>query len=302
MVTNTRSTPHSTASNRQWSVSRQSACQLSQKAKETNGRICSASEGPAANIAPPLAPVPRREPVALFTYKRPLLLDLFCGAGGCAVGYNRAGFDVVGVDIQQQSRYPFQFVQADAMQFLETLLRGAWAGTHEHAWLLSDFDAIHASPPCQAYSVTAAISKGRKQEKRRAHPDLVATIRQLLELSGMPWVIENVVGAPLHRPVMLCGLMFGLRVLRHRVFESSELLLGPAHPRHPKGNLTNSSRGYSTGDHGFVTVAGHNFVRTAGARALGIDWMTRREELAQAIPPAYTEFIGRQLIKRLCIK
>jgi DNA (cytosine-5)-methyltransferase 1 len=93
--------------------------------------------------------------------------------------------------------------------------------------------------------------------------------------------------------------MFDLTVLRHRAFESSHLLLQPAHPRHPKGNLTNACTGYSTGETGYVCVAGNNFVREAGAKAMGIDWMKTRKELAQAIPPAYTEFIGRQLLNAL---
>lgn len=233
-----------------------------------------------------------RETTSLFRPK-PRLLDLFCGAGGCSVGYACAGFEVVGVDLKPQPRYPFPFVQADAIQFLETLLIGAWAGDNERAYLLSDFDAIHASPPCQLYSISAHIHAGPNAKK---HPDLVAETRRVLEWARLPWVIENVGGAPLHRPTMLCGLMFGLKVLRHRFFESSHLLLGPAHPKHPKGNLTNSTRGYSTGREGFVCVAGNNFVRTAGAAAMRIDWKMTRPELAQAIPPAYTEYIGRQLL------
>lgn len=207
---------------------------------------------------------------------RPKLLDLFCGAGGCAMGYHRAGFDVVGVDNRPQPNYPFAFQQADALEFCR-------AQAHE-------FDAIHASPPCQHYSISKHI------HRHRQHVDLVHLTRTELERARLPWVIENVMGAPLHRPIMLCGLMFGLKVLRHRVFESSEMLLGPAHPRHPKGNLTNSTRGYSTGKEGFVCVAGHNFVREAGAEAMGIDWMLHRAELAQAIPPRYTEYLGRQLL------
>lgn len=196
------------------------------------------------------------------------------------MGYHRAGFDVVGVDVKPQPSYPFTFHQADALDFCR-------AQAHL-------FDAIHASPPCQRYSIGRHI-----HHNGHDHPDLVDPTRQELERARLPWVIENVMGAPLHRPIMLCGLMFGLKVLRHRVFESSEMLLGPAHPRHRKGNLTNSHKGYSTGSHGFVTVAGNNFVREAGAKAMGIDWMRRREELAQAIPPAYTEFIGRQLLSRI---
>ena len=213
---------------------------------------------------------------------RPKLLDLFCGAGGCSVGYHRAGFDVVGVDNRPMPNYPFEFHQGDALDFL-----AAHGG---------EFAAIHASPPCQHYTIGRHIHNSGKR-----HPDLVATTRQLLDAAGKPWVMENVMGAPMHRPVMLCGLMFGLRVLRHRLFESSAALLAPSHPKHPPGNLTNANQGYSTGSHGFVSVAGHNFVRTAGAEAMQIDWMKRREELAQAIPPAYTEFVGKQLI-RVCKK
>lgn len=209
---------------------------------------------------------------------RPRLLDLFCGAGGCSAGYHRAGFEVVGVDHVFQARYPFEFVQADALDYLAAHGR--------------EFDAIHASPPCQRFSVSRHIHRSGMR-----HDDLVAPVRRLLTATGRPWVMENVSGSPLRPPaVMLCGLMFGLKVLRHRWFETSFWFLGPSHPRHPKGNLTNSCQGYSTGREGFVCVAGHNFVREAGAAAMGIDWMSTRHELAQAIPPAYTEHIGRQLM------
>lgn len=224
--------------------------------------------------------------------RRPLLLDLFCGAGGCAVGYHRAGFDVVGVDHKPQPRYPFEFDQGDAILKLRHLLDSGFVYPNGRPLRLEDFAAIHASPPCQAYTV------GRKiHDSGGRHADLVHECRQLLERTGLPWVIENVPGAPLKTPVILCGTMFGLQVLRHRLFESSVVLLVPPHQKHPKGNLTNACHGYSTGDTGFVCVAGNNFVREAGAKAMGIDWMTRREELAQAIPPAYCEFIGKQLIR-----
>lgn len=196
------------------------------------------------------------------------------------MGYHRAGFDVVGVDIKPQKNYPFEFIQGDAIEIGRELAR--------------TFDAIHASPPCQKYTVARKIHNSGER-----HPDLVPATRAVLESSGRLWVIENVPGSPLNSPIMLCGLMFGLRVLRHRLFESNILLIPPSHPMHPKGNLTNSCHGYSTGATGFVTVAGHNFVRAAGAMAMQIDWRTTREELAQAIPPAYTEWIGRKLKSRI---
>ena len=207
---------------------------------------------------------------------RPRLLDLFSGAGGCAVGYHRAGFDVVGVDVNPQPNYPFEFHRGDALEFLAAHGR--------------EFDAIHASPPCQRYTVGRHIHQSGDR-----HPDLVAPTREALVDTGRPWVIENVMGAPLESPAILCGLTFGLRVIRHRLFEASFLLLSPPHSRHPRGDLTGSCKGYSTGARGYVTVAGNNFVREAGAAAMGIDWMRTRRELAQAIPPAYTHYVGMQL-------
>jgi DNA (cytosine-5)-methyltransferase 1 len=221
---------------------------------------------------------------------RPRLLDLFCGAGGAAMGYHRAGWDVTGIDHRPQPRYPFTFIQGDALRPPVDLRY---------------YDAIHASPPCQAYSVTRHIPGGRSD-----HPDLVAQTRAVLRASGRPYVIENVQGAPLERgSVMLCGLMFELRVLRHRWFESSLLLLVPSHPSH---------RGERIGQRGMVCVQGHgecgggvyadgrrrryipadHRTMAAWSAGMGIQWMTRRE-LAQAIPPAYTEHIGRQLLAAL---
>lgn len=219
------------------------------------------------------------------------LLDLFCGAGGCSVGYSRAGFDVTGVDIKPQPSYPFRFIQSDANEFMQAICGRGYAGMD-----LSSFDVIHASPPCQKFSVTVHINKvGRTME----FEDLLTPMRLQLMLSGKSYIIENVVGAPVAHPILLCGTMFGLKVLRHRLFETNPWMLSPPHPKHPPGDLTQSFDGYSTGEHGFVTVAGHNFVREAGAKAMGIDWMKTREELAQAIPPAYTEYIGKQMIRNL---
>ena len=209
---------------------------------------------------------------------RPRLLDLFCGAGGAGMGYHRAGFDVVGVDIAPQPHYPFEFHQADALEYLIE---------HGH-----EFDAIHASPPCQAHSVARHIHGGE-------YADLIPQTRTWLLEVGKPWVIENVPGAPLVNPVTLCGLMFGLRVYRHRMFESNFFMLGVPHAQHPGGATTNSKSGYSAFDRGatHITIGGNNFRREDAIAALNGDcaWMTR-PELAQAIPPAYTEWIGQQLM------
>jgi len=200
------------------------------------------------------------------------LLDLFCGAGGAAMGYYRAGFtEIVGIDIRPQPRYPFRFVQADA---LRPPVR------------LTDFDAIHASPPCQHYSWSA------KRWRGIARADLLPGTRTLLRAAGVPWVIENVIGAPLANMLELCGTQFGLDVLRHRRFESNILLLSPGRCQHA-GSVRSGA---------YVTVAGHGGdnikgrgSRAAKQRAMGITWMSD-SELNEAIPPHYTAFIGRQLM------
>ena len=212
------------------------------------------------------------------------LLDLFCGAGGASMGYHRAGFEVVGVDNRPQKRYPFEFHLADALEYL---------AEHGH-----EYDVIHASPPCQGYSVTHSIWKGRE------YPMLIEPLREILIRIGRPYVIENVPGSPLCCPIMLCGAQFGLKVYRHRLFETSCLALSPPHVPH---NDDTVGSGHGRSSKGFVSVTGHGGGRAwqdYGVRyadyaryAMGIPWMSKAE-LSQAIPPAYTEWIGRQIIER----
>lgn len=202
------------------------------------------------------------------------------------MGYFRAGFDVVGVDIVPQKRYPFAFIQGDALNPPVDL---------------SKFDAIHASPPCQAHSRVAALGIARNGVYPE-HPDLVAKTRELLNASGKPYVIENVVGAPLVNPITLCGRMFpGLRVYRHRLFETSFRKYAPDHIPH-RDKTPSAGNGLSP--KGFISVCGSGGVKGLNATtiletwrcAMGIDWMTRAE-IAQSIPPAYTEFIGQRLLE-----
>lgn len=287
------------------------------------------------------------------------LLDLYCGAGGCAVGYSRAGFDVVGVDLNPMPRYPFEFHQGDALDYLRE---------HGH-----EFDVIHASPPCQAYCSLKSMPNAK------VHPDLVAPTREALEATGKPYVIENVPGAPLLSPTMLCGTMFGLGtgdadLRRHRLFETNWSLVLPfgmfcKHGRRAAQNAParedrerticvigqagiaedralrridfkprvisvhdSSGRGHDeaanhrrrktitvAGSHGDagLSLSGQKRPGTVGVRgnaggqskrdgllyfstaerneAMGIEWM-KGGEISQAIPPAYTKFIGDQLM------
>ena len=229
----------------------------------------------------------------------PRLLDLFCGAGGAAMGYHRAGFDVVGVDIKPQPRYPFEFHQADA---IGVLMEMATLG------LFPDVDVIHASPPCQAYSIMRNLPWLRGRE----YWDSIPPTRTGLQAVGKPYVLENVVGAPVDG-IFLCGTMFGLRQpdggpeYRHRLFESTVFMLAPGHPKHYETVVPGpmlgrradrlsgigsakewSSRSLDNGGHGTAD-------RQRWGQSLGIDWMSNAE-LSQAIPPAYTEWIGRQLL------
>lgn len=208
-------------------------------------------------------------------------LDLFCCAGGAAMGLHRAGFEVVGVDIVKRTRYPFEFHQADALTFP-----------------LDGFDFIWASPPCQRFSDLA-----KRNGNASDWPDLVEPIRQRLARTSASWVIENVEGAPLRDPVLLCGTMFpGLRVLRHRLFEVNFPLAQPPHGKHPlvyTMDKRKSHYGKLNQDAAFVQVTGGgNCSKAAAASAMGIDWMTK-EEMNEAIPPAYAEYIGRAAIEHI---
>lgn len=213
----------------------------------------------------------------------PGLLDLCCGAGGAGEGYSRAGFRVYGVDCVEQPRYPFPMEVVDAVVFARVYAD----------WIRVTFTVVHASPPCQLWSDLNA-------RHRRDYPNLIGPLREALENIGLPYVIENVEGAPLRDPIVLCGTMFdGLRVLRHRLFESNRPLTAPHHPAHPLV-FTHDKRkahyGQLDQNESFVQVTGGGNCTVANARsAMGIDWMTK-DELNEAIPPAYTEHIGRQLL------
>lgn len=207
------------------------------------------------------------------------LLDLFCGAGGASSGYHRAGFEVVGVDIEARPHYPFDFIQADALTVD-----------------LDGFDVVHASPPCQRWTAYGRRA-GVRNELR---PNLIGPTRERLRAWGGPYIIENVPGAPLEDAVQLCGSIFGLDVRRHRLFESNVALETPpcAHhlqtPRFPPA--TNRTNLRST-----VEVGVYRIPIEVQWRAMGIDWMTLTE-LSQAIPPAYTEHLGARLLEALAVR
>ncbi len=220
-----------------------------------------------------------------------LLLDLFCGAGGAARGYHDAGFTVIGVDINPQPRYPYQFVQADALQFIEDL--------RTLEWEMRFLAAIHASPPCQHYSAMSRCRPGLTAK----YPDLIEPAREQLIKSGRPYVIENVEGAPLVNPVTLCGSHFNLEsempgigrvgLQRHRLFETSFPVPDPGPHDHflPPVQVT----GHGASEHHRAHGKGE---ARASREVMGISWM-RRDELCESVPPAYTAYIGQYLMEHL---
>lgn len=236
--------------------------------------------------APIRRPIRLKQNVQPFQYKtkKPRLLDLFCCAGGAGMGYSQAGFEVIGVDIDQQKNYPFNFIKADALALDPTFV--------------ASFDAIHASPPCQSYSVLA-----KRNGNAHEWPRLIEPVRKMLAKSGLPYVIENVVGAPLNNPILLCGTMFPrLRIIRHRLFEANFFILTPPHGKHPLVHTFDRRKShYGKTDEwsDFVMVTGGGNCRVAAARdAMGIDWMNKKE-INESIPPAYTKFIGEQLLRQI---
>lgn len=206
------------------------------------------------------------------------LLDLFCGQGGASAGYRLAGFEVVGVDNKPMKHYPFDFALDDAVRYLKK---------HHGA-----FDCFHASPPCQAHTISKTIH-GVEDYDYACH---IKEVRRVLRRIGKPYVIENVPLAPLVDPIELSGATFNLGVIRRRLFEANFYIREPAIESYPRG-CTNAHRGLSTGGE-YITVAGHNFLVHEARVAMGIDWM-RQAGLAQAIPPAYTRYIARYLKRAL---
>jgi len=233
---------------------------------------------------------------------RPRLLDLFCGAGGAAAGYHQAGFSVVGIDINPQPNFPFEFMQADALKVLASFGEGrwslVWSPTENRGRFLGlgQFDAIHASPPCQDYSKAMRHLSGD-------YPRLIDPVRDLLIQSRLPWVIENVVGAPIptqstldgRHGVELCGSMFSLRVYRHRLFETS---FGISAPRSCDHRILAMNPHNQAGRDRIYEEFGKQNPEPIWCAEMGVPWMTK-EEGREAIPPVFTEYIGHQLLAQI---
>lgn len=208
---------------------------------------------------------------------KPRLLDLYCGGGGASFGYDLAGFEVTGVDIVEQSNYVGDFVCDDAITFLNEF-------GHE-------YDVIHASPPCQQYSKSTSDQRTRGI----TYPDLVGPTRDALITCGKPYIIENVVGAPLIDPILLCGAMFNIPTYRHRLFECSFPISAPQHPKHvAKVNRI----GIRPKADEYIEYIGHFPGKDIVAAFTGLTWLTTNQ-LAQSIPPQYTRYIGRRTLELL---
>lgn len=211
---------------------------------------------------------------------RPKLLDMFCAAGGAAMGYHQAGFDVVGVDINPQPNYPFEFIQSDCLGL--------------DAAFLGQFSAIHASPPCQKHTRKTA-TWGRKRTHWIDHQDLIPQTREMLTASGLPFVIENVEGAPLNTTVMLCGTQFGLRIIKHRQFETNFPVTPPTWGC-DHSDVYNPWSGKGRSAEAFRAAQGTPWIPMGGgaSRKAGITG-----DLFNAIPPAFTEYLGRQMLAHM---
>ena len=205
------------------------------------------------------------------------ILDLFCCGGGAGFGYELAGFDVTGVDIEPQPKHRGKFVLSDALEYVRNHFQ--------------EYDAVHASPPCQAW--TKAAQQWRLKGKE--YPDLIEATREELVKTGLPYVIENVPGSPLKNPFVLCGSMFGMKTYRHRLFETNFLINVPVHPVH---TAKSAKMGRKPKEGEFLQYVGH-FSGVPMAREItGLHWLGQYE-LAQSVPPQYTRFIGQQLIDQL---
>lgn len=210
---------------------------------------------------------------------KPKLLDLYCCGGGAGYGYELAGFDVTGVDNENQPKHRGKFIQGDAIEFLK------------QNW--KHFDAIHASPPCQEYS----LSSKQFRLKGRKYIELIEATRVEVLKTGLPYVMENVPDAPLINPIILCGAMFNMKTYRHRAFESNFKIVVPEHPEH---TAPNAKMGRKPREGEFIQYVGHFSGVKKVQEMTGLHWLGQYE-LAQSIPPQYTEFIGRQLIEHIKI-
>lgn len=225
---------------------------------------------------------------------KPIILDICCKAGGASGGYHQAGFDVVGIDKEKQKNYPFEFIQDDLRNL-------------DPKWIRKNFDAVHASPPCQKFSRTTY--QYRKRGKK--YENLIPDARGLMKKSGLPSVMENVPFAPLRPDLRLTGLMFGLKVIRERWFEiEGAFMLEPPKPKPiRKGTFTGHYVSvFGSGSWCSQTKYKDEFVKPEWAKdtvretwafAMGVDWYMTDKELGEAIPPAYTKFIGERLIEQL---